>query len=74
MVEAHYTGGLNAPSSISTSSFTLAPNTAEFNDLDLTVGAHAVFGNTTVTVGYATPVTNDRYFDGELRCFANWNF
>ena len=74
VVEAHYTGGLNAPSSISTSSFTLAPNTAEFNDLDLTVGAHAVFGNTTVTVGYATPVTNDRYFDGELRCFANWNF
>jgi hypothetical protein len=74
VVEAHYTGGLNAPSATGTRNFLLAYNTAEFNVLDLTVGAHAVIGNTTVTLGFATPVTDDRTFDGELRLFVNRRF
>ena len=74
VVEAHYTGGLNAPSAISTPNLQVSYNTAEYNVLDLTVGAHAVIGNTTVTLGFATPVTNDRLFDGELRLFVNRRF
>jgi hypothetical protein len=74
VVEAHYTGGLNAPSAISTPNFLLTYGTASYNVLDLVVGAHAVMGDTTVTLGFATPVTNDRGFDGELRLFVNRRF
>ncbi len=72
--EAHYTGGLNAPSAIQAGNFTIGNNSAEYNVLDLVVGAHAVVGNTTWTLGYATPVTEDRGFQGELRCFVNRKF
>ncbi len=74
VVEAHYTGGLNAPSTIGTGGFSIGYNTAQFNVLDVIVGAHAVIGNTTVTAGYATPVTDDRFSDGELRFFVNRKF
>jgi len=74
VLEAHYTGGLNAPSTLQTGGFSVAYTTPRYNVLDLTVGAHAVFGNTTVTAGFATPVTDDRGFDGELRLFVNRKF
>ena len=39
---------------------------------NLTVGSHLYFGGKSVlTLGYGVPVTNDRFFDGELR--ATWN-
>ncbi len=74
VVEAHYTGGLNAPSTLSTNVFSIGYDTAAYNVLDLTIGAHAVVGQTTVTLGFATPVTDDRGFDGELRLFVNRRF
>jgi hypothetical protein len=74
VVEAHYTGGLNAPSAIQAGNFAIGNNSAEYNVLDLTVGAHAVVGNTTWTLGYAVPVTEDRGFEGELRFFVNRKF
>ena len=40
--------------------------------LNLTVGTHMYFGASNVlTLGYGVPVTEDRFFDGELR--ATWN-
>jgi hypothetical protein len=42
--------------------------------LDITVGAHAVVGNSVFTLGYAIPVTQERVFEGELRCFLNYRF
>jgi hypothetical protein len=74
--EVHYAGGLNAPSGIlqSTSGYTIGNLSAQYNILDLTIGAHAVVGNTTLSAGYVTPVTMDRWFEGELRVFANWKF
>ena len=77
VVEAHYTGELNAPSSVVSNGlngFSLGYDTASFNVLDITVGAHAVIGRTTVTAGFATPVTEDRGFEGEFRFFLNRYF
>ena len=74
VLEAHYTGGLNAPSAVQAAGFTIGDNPGGYNVLDLTVGAHAVVGKTTVTLGFATPVTQDRGFDGELRFFVNRTF
>jgi hypothetical protein len=74
VVEAHYTGGLNAPSTVQTNNFSVSYPTVEYNVLDLTVGAHAVIGKSTVTLGFSTPLTEDRGFDGELRLFVNRRF
>ena len=74
VVEAHYTGGLNAPSTVAANGFSIGYGTAAYNVLDLTVGAHAVVGHSTVTLGFATPVTEDRAFDGEIRLFVNRKF
>ncbi len=77
VVEAHYTGELNAPSSVGgngLNGFSLGYDTASFNVLDITVGAHAVIGRTTVTAGFATPLTEDRGFEGEFRFFVNRYF
>jgi hypothetical protein len=74
VVEAHYTGGLNAPSALQAGGFSAGYNTAEYNVLDMVIGGHAVFGSTTVTAGFATPVTSDRAFDGEFRLFVNRQF
>ncbi len=74
VIEAHYTGGVNAPSALQAGNFLIGDGTARYNDVDITVGAHAVIGNTTLTVGYATPATEDRGFDGELRVFVNRKF
>ena len=39
---------------------------------NLTAGTHMYFGERDVlTLGYGVPVTEDRFFDGELR--ASWN-
>ena len=74
VVETHYTGGLNAPSTVQANGFSIGYNTPKFNVLDLIVGAHAVVGQTTITAGFATPATDDRGFDGEFRFFVNRKF
>jgi hypothetical protein len=74
VVEAHYTGGLNAPSTVQANGFSIGYDTASYQVLDLTVGAHAILGKTIITAGFATPVTEDRVFDGELRLFVNRQF
>ena len=78
VVEAHYTGGINSPSTLHANNgitnFALGVSPVGYNVLDLTLGAHAVVGSTTITVGYVTPVTEDRGFEGELRFFVNRKF
>jgi hypothetical protein len=47
---------------------------ADFDVLDLTVGAHVLLGQSVFTIGYSAPVTDDRAFDGEIRAFINRYF
>jgi hypothetical protein len=43
--------------------------------IDLIVGLHVeLCGKTSVSCGYCVPVTGDRQFEGEFRCFLNRRF
>jgi hypothetical protein len=42
--------------------------------LNMTIGGHASYANSILTVGYSVPVTADRGFDGEFRAFINRYF
>ena len=76
VLEAHYTSfaSLKDPSAMNSGGYVIGDYPAAYNVLDLTMGMHAVMGNTTVTLGYAVPLTDDRGFDGELRFFVNRKF
>ena len=74
VLEAHYTGGLNVPSAVQAGGFVVGNNSARFSAMDLTIGGHAVVNNTTFSLGFATPVTDERFFEGELRFFVNQKF
>jgi hypothetical protein len=72
--EMHYTNTLNEGDSIAGSTFTVGDPDADLSLLNTTIGGHARWGLTTLTLGYCTPLTEDKVFDGELRCFVNRNF
>ncbi len=74
VVEAHYTGGLNAPTALQAGNYLIGDNGGAYDVLDLTVGLHAAIGKTTVTLGYVAPIANDRDFEGEVRFFVNRKF
>jgi hypothetical protein len=69
--ELHYTNTLNDADSLVSPSYTLGNSDTELSLANATIGAHARFGLTTFTLGFCTPLTEDKVFDGELRCFVN---
>jgi hypothetical protein len=74
MVEAHYTSTIEDADVISSGVFTVGDAQQNFDILNLTLGMHAVVGQSVFTIGYGVPVTDDRGFDGELRAFVNRYF
>ena len=74
--EVHYTSGISDADYLFTADDSLIGNPDAGIDLvNATVGCHAEFGRTMVTLGYGTPLTSsDRVFDGELRCIVNRRF
>jgi hypothetical protein len=80
VVEVHMNQTLDSPSSLGTPphSFATTTVTGAFDNLsilDLTVGCHVeLHKNTTVTAGYCAPLTSEREFDGQFRCFVNYRF
>jgi hypothetical protein len=74
MIEAHYSTTIQDADSISGQFFQVGDPQFDFDVLNLTLGAHALFGQTVFTVGYGVPVTDERAFDGEIRAFVNRYF
>ena len=73
--ELHYTATINDADTVAGGAFTVGNPNADLSLLNATVGGHVRLGQTTVTLGYTTPLTSsDRVFDGELRFFANRAF
>ncbi len=78
VMEVHYNQTLGAMDSVESDFFALGAidgNRRERAFVNMTAGLTALFGQrTTMTVGYGTPVSSDRLFDGELRAFLNRYF
>ncbi|MFZ5830507.1 MAG: hypothetical protein ACOY3P_10480 [Planctomycetota bacterium] len=72
--EGHYTGTLNSADSVTQDLFCIGDPTYRLHVFDLTLGTHVFWGKTNVGIGYCTPLTDDRVFDGELRLLANRYF
>jgi len=73
--ELHYTATMNDADSVTGGTFTVGNSDADLSLLNGTIGGHMRVGQTTLTLGYTTPLTsNDRVFDGEIRFFANRAF
>lgn len=74
VVESHYTATLNRSDRVGTENLAVGDPNRTLNVLNLTAGLHAYAGKSVITLGYGTPVTTDRVFDGELRLFVNRYF
>jgi hypothetical protein len=75
IMELHMNQSLDSASAISLGTLSVTGAADNISILDLTVGANVELRrNTTVTAGYCTPLTSDRAFDGQLRCFVNYRF
>jgi hypothetical protein len=72
--EAHYSSAIQDADSINSEFFQLGDPDFDFDVVNLTLGAHAVVGQTVFTIGWGVPVTDDQVFDGELRAFVNRYF
>jgi hypothetical protein len=72
--EVHYTNTINDGDALSGATYTIGNPNGDLSLLNATIGGHARFGQTTLTLGYSTPLSDDKVFDGELRCFVNRNF
>ena len=73
VVEVHYAANTSNASSVNLGPI-LIGGTTNFNMVDMTVGAHYQIGKTVATVGYGTPLTSDRGFDGEMKVLLNRYF
>jgi hypothetical protein len=78
MMEVHYNQTLGAMDSVEGDFVAVGAidgNRRERAFVNMTAGLTALFGQrTTATVGYGTPISSDRLFDGELRAFLNRYF
>ncbi len=72
--EVHYTNTLNDGDVLTGANYSIGNPNGDLSLLNATIGGHARFGLTTLTLGYCTPLSDDKVFDGELRCFVNRNF
>ena len=71
VVEGHLISSVSGPDTVSSEQIAIGEGD-QADVLNITTGAHMYFGNRNVlTVGYGVPVTDDRFFDGELR--VTWN-
>lgn len=71
--ELHMTGDLSSPDRITTDNLKFGALRQSFI-ANSTTGLHTYIGKTNFTVGYGTPLTSQRGFDGELRVFVNRYF
>lgn len=70
--ELHYTATVNEADTVNAGPFLLGNSGYDLSLLNGMFGGHLRFGNSTLTGGYAVPLTSsDRVFDGELRMFIN---
>ncbi len=74
MLEAHYSATIQDADTIRSDVFQIGDPRADFDVLDLTIGAHVLLGQSVFTIGYSAPVTDDQGFDGEIRAFVNRYF
>ena len=73
-IEAHYSSSIQDADVITSQFFQVGDPNFNYDVLNLTVGAHALVGQTVFTVGWGFPVTDEQGFDGELRAFVNRYF
>ena len=69
--EVHYNGTVGSADTIQMNGFTAGTPGFDADIVNLTFGSTYVYGKTTLTTAYGTPVTKDRGFDGELRVLIN---
>jgi hypothetical protein len=69
--EVHYNGTLGTADSFSSNGFVAGTPGFQANIVNLTFGSTYVYGKTTFTTAYGTPITQDRGFDGEFRLLVN---
>ena len=73
-MEVHSTSSISNLDTINSSMFQVVDPNSDFDIINMTFGAHAVFGKTVVTAGYSVPVSSVQSFDGEFRTFVNRYF
>ena len=74
VAEAHYSTTLDDMDSINANGIIVGDPSQDLDILNLTFGGHLHYGSSVFTMGYGTPVTSDRLFDGEFRLFINRYF